>query len=98
MEIALHWVIIIGICFTSLLSVFFSFKARRQSDMRLRGLYAARLNMSMGVMLLFIALFFMLAYTGSTIKVIIGSLLLVIGLFNLFAGLRNHSVYNTMKR
>ncbi|CAH1219349.1 hypothetical protein PAECIP111893_04548 [Paenibacillus plantiphilus] len=98
MEIALHWVIIIGICMTSLLSVFFSIKARRQSDSRLRGLNTARLNMSMGVMLVFIALFFMLAYTGSTIKVIIGTLLLIMGLFNLFAGLRNHSVYNAMKR
>ncbi|MBW7477034.1 YtpI family protein [Paenibacillus oenotherae] len=97
MVTALHWIIVIGICFTSLLSVFFSLKARRQHDVRLRGLYAARLNMSMGIMLLLIAIFFMLAYSGSTIKVIIGSLFLLIGLFNLFAGLRNHSVYNAMK-
>ncbi|NBD26087.1 YtpI family protein [Paenibacillus glycinis] len=94
---ALHWVIVLVICLTSLMSVYFSFKARRASDTRLRGMLSARLNMSMGVMLVFIALFMMLAFTGSTVKVIISGLIIVIGLFNLFAGLRNNSVYRSMK-
>ncbi|WP_219836004.1 YtpI family protein [Paenibacillus sp. R14(2021)] len=94
---ALHWAIVIIICFTSLLSVYFSFQSRRTSDNRRRGILGARMNMSMGVMLIFIALFMMLAYTGSTVKVIIGALIIVIGLFNLFAGLRNHSIYRSMR-
>ncbi|SDX19770.1 YtpI family protein [Paenibacillus sp. CF384] len=94
---ALHWAIVIIICGTSLLSVYFSFQARRSTDTRVRGINAARMNMSMGVMLIFIALFMMLAFSGSTIKVIIGALFIVLGLFNLFAGLRNSSVYRSMK-
>ncbi|RAP75496.1 YtpI family protein [Paenibacillus montanisoli] len=97
METALHWAIVIIVCGSSLLSVYFSYKARRSSDARLRGMNAARMNMSMGVMLIFIALFMMLAYSGSTIKVIIGALFIVLGVFNLFAGLRNNSIYRSMK-
>lgn len=93
----LHWLIVIVIIGASLFSVFYSFKARRTTDMRQRGMYAARMNMCMGIMLVFIALFVMLAYNGSTIKVIIGALFIVLGLFNLFAGLRNNSIYRSMK-
>lgn|SRR6476620_10407258 len=94
---ALHWIIVVLICLTSLMSVYFSYKARRASDMRQRGIFSARLNMCMGVMLVFVALFMMLAFTGSTVKVIISGLILVIGLFNLFAGIRNNSVYRSMR-
>ncbi|WP_274652254.1 YtpI family protein [Paenibacillus humicola] len=97
MVTALHWVLLILICLLSVGSVYFSFKSRRLSDARLRGLNAARMNICMGFMLVLIALFFMLAYSGSTLKVIVGALFIVLGLFNLFAGLRNHSVYRSMK-
>ncbi|MBM7565411.1 YtpI family protein [Paenibacillus sacheonensis] len=97
MENALHWAIVVLICVTSLMSVNYSFKARRASDVRQRGILSARLNMSMGIMLVFIALFMMLAFSGSTIKVVISCLIIVIGLFNLFAGIRNNSVYRSMK-
>lgn len=97
MIIVLHWILVILIIAASLLSVTFSFKSRRSTDSRMRGIHAARMNMSMGAMLVLIAVFMMLAYSGSTVKVIIGALFIVLGLFNLFAGLRNHSVYNSMK-
>ena len=97
MVTTLHWLLIILICLTSVLSVVFSFKARRSSAIRLRGIYGARLNICMGIMLVLIALFFMLLFSGSTVKVIIGALFIVMGLFNLFAGLRNHGVYSSMK-
>jgi hypothetical protein len=97
MVTALHWLLVILICLSSLCSVYFSFKSRRSTDMRRRGLNAALMNVCMGVMLVLIAIFFMLAYSGSTLKVIIGALFIVIGLFNLFSGLRNHSVYRSMK-
>ncbi|AZN40222.1 YtpI family protein [Paenibacillus albus] len=97
MESTLHWLIVIVIIGTSLFSVYNSYKARRSTDTRQRGIYAARMNIYMGIMLIFIALFAMLAYNGSTIKVIIGTLFIVLGLFNLFAGLRNNSIYRSMK-
>ncbi|MFC5647612.1 YtpI family protein [Paenibacillus solisilvae] len=97
MLIVLHWILVVLIVAASLVSVTFSFKSRRSSDGRMRGIYAARMNMSMGAMLILVAVFMMLAYSGSTVKVIIGALFIVLGLFNLFAGMRNHSVYTAMK-
>ncbi|TYP71175.1 YtpI family protein [Paenibacillus methanolicus] len=97
MEIALHWVLIIAIIAVSVCSVTFSFKARRSSDARVRGLNTSLMNVCMGVMLMLLSLFFLLLYSGSTVKVIVSTLLIIIGLFNLFAGLRNHSVYRSMK-
>ncbi|MFC4809281.1 YtpI family protein [Paenibacillus sp. GCM10023250] len=94
---ALHWAIVLVICLTSVMSAVYSYRARRTSDARRRGMLAARTNMCMGAMLVFIALFMMLAFSGSTVKVIISALIIVIGLFNLFAGLRNNSVYRSMK-
>jgi uncharacterized membrane protein HdeD (DUF308 family) len=90
----LQWALGLLIVLTSVLSAVFSFRARRSSDARLRGLYAARMNISMGLMLVFIALIQMILFTGSTLRVVIGALFMVIGLFNLFTGLRNHSHFS----
>ncbi|MBB3108272.1 uncharacterized membrane protein YhaH (DUF805 family) [Paenibacillus phyllosphaerae] len=97
METALHWVLILTICAVSVCSVTFSFKARRSADARVRGLNQSLMNVCMGVMLVLLSLLFLLMYSGSTVKVIVSTLLIVIGLFNLFAGLRNHSIYRSMK-
>ncbi|BBH21490.1 hypothetical protein Back11_28350 [Paenibacillus baekrokdamisoli] len=96
--LVLHWTLVTLICVVSLLSVVFSFKSRRSTDVRARGIYGARMNICMGAMLMLISLFMMLAFSGSTVKVIIGTLLFVLGLFNLFAGFRNHSAYTAMKQ
>jgi len=79
---------------TSVSSVVFSVRTRRATDARLRGLYAARMNMSMGLALIFIALIQMFMFSGSTIRVVVGAVFLLLGLFNLFAGARNHTFYN----
>ncbi|WP_195571894.1 YtpI family protein [Paenibacillus sp. 1001270B_150601_E10] len=89
--------ILIGlICVASLSSVFFSFRSRRSQDALLRGLYAARMNISMGLMLIFIAIIQMTMFTGSTVRVIVGAVLLCLGAFNLFAGLRNHGAFQRL--
>lgn len=87
-----------GIIITLVLTVLFSYKSRRASDQRQRGLHASRMNISMGIMLLFIAGVQLLLSNESTARIVIGTLFLVIGLFNLFAGLRNHSIYRTMQQ
>jgi Zn-dependent protease len=97
MVTALHWLLMILICLLSLGSVYYSYKSRRSADARARGMNAALMNICMGFMLVLIAIFFMLAYSGSTLKVIVGAMFIVLGLFNLFAGLRNHSIYRSMK-
>ncbi|WP_420888798.1 YtpI family protein [Cohnella candidum] len=91
---AIQWVLGALIILTSLSSVFFSVRSRRSANGRLRGLYAARMNVSMGLMLLFIALIQMTLFSGSTVRVIVGALFFLVGLFNLFAGLRNHSHFS----
>ena len=82
------------IVLSSVSSVVFSVSSRRATDGRLRGLYAARMNISMGLMLIFIALIQMFMFSGSTVRVIVGAIFLLIGLFNLFAGARNHAVFS----
>ncbi len=92
----IQWALLLLICLTSALSVIYSFRSRRQAEPVLRGLYAARMNVCMGLMLIFIASIQMFLYTGSTVRVIVGAVLLVIGLFNLFAGLRNHGHFQRL--
>ncbi|WP_127585245.1 YtpI family protein [Paenibacillus koleovorans] len=78
-------------------SVYFSFKHRQQTNAKLRGLQAAKMNICMGIMLIAIALVQMLMFSGSTVRVIIGAVMMLIGLFNLFAGIRNHGYFDRMK-
>lgn len=89
-------ILIALICAASLSSVFFSLRSRRSMDAVLKGLYAARMNISMGFMLIFIAVIQMTMFTGSTVRVIVGSVLLCLGAFNLFAGLRNHASFQRL--
>ncbi|MFD0716466.1 YtpI family protein [Paenibacillus sp. GCM10027626] len=91
--VILNWLLVICVFASLFGSVIYSYKARRAKDTRLRGKHTAVMNIMMGLMLLLVALLFMLVYSGSTIKVIIGALFIVIGLFNLFAGLRNYNLY-----
>jgi uncharacterized membrane protein HdeD (DUF308 family) len=91
MIMVLQWVFGISIIVSSILSATYSFKARRSTDARLRGLYSSKMNISMGIMLIFIALIQMFMYSGSSIRVVVGALFILLGLFNLFAGIRNHA-------
>jgi hypothetical protein len=92
----IQWVFGTLILISCFLSAFYSFKARRTTDARLRGLFASRMNISMGIMLIFISLIQMFLFGGSSLRVVIGALFLLLGLFNLFAGLRNHSHYSRL--
>lgn len=79
-------------------SVYFSFRYRRSADGRLQGLYASRMNICMGLMLVFISLIQLFLFSGSTARVIVGAVFLLLGLFNLFAGLRNHAHFSRIGR
>lgn len=93
LEAILSWIFGIVILVTLVLSVNFSFRSRRHSDPTIRGLMAARMNVCLGLMLIALALLQMFIYSGSTLRVIVGAVFLVLGIFNLFAGLRNHSFF-----
>jgi multisubunit Na+/H+ antiporter MnhG subunit len=82
---------------STLYSLYNSFAARRAQDPIRRGLLSARMNIGMGTMLTLFAVIqlflFRSANEGSSIRVIIGTLFLLLGLFNIFAGLRNRKIY-----
>ncbi|MDR0266855.1 YtpI family protein [Paenibacillus sp.] len=75
----------------------YSSRSRRAKDARERGLYGAVTNIFMGIMLVMLALIFMFIFSGSTVAVIIEAVFLVLGAFNIFAGIRNRSYYSRMK-
>lgn len=93
----LQWLFAPGIIITLILSVIFSFRSRRSADARTRGIFSARMNISMGVMLLFISLVQLFLSGESTLRIVIGAVFMVIGVFNLFAGLRNLAAYSRAK-
>ncbi|MHA6485228.1 YtpI family protein [Paenibacillus sp. strain BS8-2] len=98
-QLELLQTILVPIILVSLvLSVFFSFKSRRSPDSRVRAVNAARMNISMGVMLLFMSIIQLFMSDESTFKIVIGSIFMVIGLFNLFAGLRNLGAIRATER
>ncbi|MFC4776375.1 YtpI family protein [Paenibacillus sp. GCM10023252] len=86
-----------GMIIALLFTVIHSLRARRSQDPRARGLYSARMNVSMGTMLLFMAAIQLFLSNESTLRIVMGSLFLVLGVFNIFAGLRNLSHYRTLK-
>ncbi|REK75847.1 YtpI family protein [Paenibacillus paeoniae] len=96
MDQLLQWLLFPGILITLTFSTLFSFKSRRAKDTRTKGIYAARMNISMGGMLIFIAAVQLFLSNESTLRIIIGAIFIVLGLFNLFAGIRNLSVYRSM--
>jgi hypothetical protein len=79
---------------TLVLSAVLSIRYRRQREPRLRGLYAAHMNISMGAMLIIVAVSQLFFFTDSNVRRIFGIVCVLLGLFNLFAGLRNRRIYS----
>lgn len=74
--------------------IYFSIQSKRTKNEKTRGLYIARTNMAMGLMLMSIGSVQLFLYGfESWIRVIIGFIFILLGLFNLFAGIRNHSFF-----
>lgn len=96
-NVILQWLLSAGVFATLAATVYYSLRYRRTADPKTRGILQARMNIVMGIMLILLALIQMLLFTGSTVRVIIGAVFLLLGLFNLFAGLRNHGAYRSMK-
>ncbi|WP_199615687.1 YtpI family protein [Paenibacillus alkalitolerans] len=96
MVTGLTYVFYAAIVLTSALSVFFSFRSRRAADPVRRGLNAARMNISMGTLLICMALVQWFLFEPDTIRIVIGSVFIVIGLFNLFAGLRSYGHFSRL--
>ncbi|WP_135557756.1 YtpI family protein [Paenibacillus cymbidii] len=81
-----------------LFTVVYSFRYRRRTDPRERGLYAARMNMWMGGMLIVMAIAQFSLFDMNSTRLVLGAVFLLLGLFNLFAGMRNHKLYEQNKQ
>lgn len=81
---------------TLIFSVFYSFRSRQAQEPKLRGLYSARMNIAMGVMLIVIAVTQLFFFNDSNVRRVFGTVCVLLGLFNLFVGLRNHSLFNRL--
>lgn len=85
----LRWILFFVIVLTAGLAIRFSLRAKKASDPRERGLLAGKVNVNMGVMLVSMSIIQMFYFQGSIIRVLIGALFLLLGLFNFFAGYKN---------
>jgi uncharacterized membrane protein YdjX (TVP38/TMEM64 family) len=79
-------------------SFYYGFKTRRQTEPVARGLFQSKQNMAMGLMLAVLSVYPLYLMPGSIIRMLVGAAFLVIGLFNLFAGIRNYAVYKSRNR
>lgn len=75
----------------------YSINARRKPDPLDRGIFLASMNISMGVMLVTLSFIAMLLFSGSTPAIIVEAIFMVMGAFNIFAGLRSRSFYSRQK-
>lgn len=76
------------------LSLYNSIKSKRTTEGKKRGLYHARMNMAMGYMLVSFGIVQLFLHEfDSWVRVGVGFIFLLIGLFNLFAGIRNHTYF-----
>jgi hypothetical protein len=90
------YIVYFGIFASALYAVFYSFAARRSKDESRKFHFTAKNNIAMGIMLVLLSViqlfFFEKAGEGSTIRVLVGATFLLLGLFNIFAGIRNRKI------
>ncbi|WP_440118316.1 YtpI family protein [Paenibacillus sp. QZ-Y1] len=89
----LKYVLIAIFALAMVCSALNSIRSRRTTDAATAGLYRSWTNIWMGGMLIILALILMFVFTGSTLSVVVEALFLIMGAYNLFAGLRNRSYY-----
>lgn len=96
------YIIDVAALVSAIFALYYSFKSRRTADVNLRGLLGAKMNISMGIMLTLLAVIQLFLFDsvteGSTVRVIIGTFFLLIGLFNIFAGIRNRKMFSRRSR
>lgn len=90
---ALQLILFVLIVLTVSVSIAYSIRFRREKEPMKKGIYNARLNISMGIMLISIAISQLFFFNDSNIRRVFGTVCLLLGLFNLFAGIRNHGAY-----
>lgn len=92
----LFWFVFAAVLGTTAGAVYYSFRVRRRTSVKQRGLDAAKTNVCMGAMLIASAVWLLFWFSDSALRRAVGTLFVLLGLFNLFVGLRNHGVYRRL--
>ncbi|MBY0218334.1 YtpI family protein [Paenibacillus illinoisensis] len=71
-----------------------SYRAANAAD---AGFYRSWTNIWMGGMLIVLSIILMFVFTGSSLSIVVEALFLIIGAYNLFAGLRNRSYFARLR-
>jgi hypothetical protein len=90
----LTFAILLSLIFT----VFYSYRSRTHKDTYKRAVFAAKMNISMGFMLVFMAMLQIFLFDANTMRTILGIIFLLLGLFNFFSGVRSYMHYNAQKK
>lgn len=90
------WIVYSLIILQLIITVYYSFRARRQADPLKRGLYFARMNIMIGVLFITLSLAQLFGTPYNFLLIGFAILVLLVGLYNLFVGIRNHGVYTRM--
>ncbi|MBO2942483.1 hypothetical protein JJQ72_00575 [Paenibacillus sp. F411] len=94
----LKYALIFVLAAACVLAALNSVRARRKRDPLERGRHQALTNVWMGVMLIVLSVLAMLMFSGSTVAVIVEAIFMVLGAFNIFAGLRSRSYYSRQQK
>lgn len=89
----LQWVLFFVIIYGAMNALRYSRESRRTDEPRERGKSSALMNIYLGTMLIAMAIIQLFYYEGSTVRVVIGSLFLLLGVFNVWAGSRNYKAF-----
>ncbi|SHE14667.1 Uncharacterised protein [Chlamydia abortus] len=88
-----HYFLFFLVLATLAASVLYSIRYRTRRDPQTKRIEAAKMNISMGFMLIFVALTQFTLFDPSFLRGVIGAVFLLLGLFNAYAGFKNYSSY-----
>ncbi|QGQ97811.1 hypothetical protein EHS13_24430 [Paenibacillus psychroresistens] len=81
-----------------LATVFYSYRSRLQTDAFKKGVLSSKMNISMGFMLVSMALLQIFLFEANNMRTVLGIIFLLLGLFNFFSGARNLMHYRSRKQ
>ncbi len=94
----MSWIVFSLLIVQLLLTVYFSVRARTTLEPLRRGIFFARMNIMIGVTFLTLSLAQLFLSPYSWWRVSFAILVMLIGLYNLYVGIRNHGFYTRKQK
>ena len=98
MILTFQYILSTSILITLGLSAFYAIRYRRHTDPIERGILSARMNICMGLMLILLSVTQLFFFTDTAVRRVIATIFILIGLFNLYSGIRNHGAFSRKKQ